>query len=42
MCNALLPFEVEYLSITGVQRLQTRCGQRRVSSPVDLVVAWLL
>lgn len=42
MCNTLLPVEAEYLSVASVQGLQTSCGQWRVSSLVDLVVAWLL
>jgi hypothetical protein len=41
MRNTLL-VEAEYLSITGVHWLQMNYGQWRVSSPVDLVVAWLL
>jgi hypothetical protein len=42
MCNTLLPIEAEYLSIIGIHGLQMSCGRWRVSSPVDLVVAWLL
>jgi hypothetical protein len=42
MHNTLLPVEAKYLRITGVHGLQINCGRWRVSSLVDLVVAWLL
>jgi hypothetical protein len=39
MRNTLLPVDAKYLSVAGVQGLQTCCGWWRVSYPVDLVVA---
>jgi hypothetical protein len=39
MRNTLRPIEAEYFSITSLQELQMSCGQWRVSSLVDLVVA---
>jgi hypothetical protein len=42
MRNTLLLVEAEYLSVTNVHRLQVSCRRWRVSSPIDLVAAWLL
>jgi hypothetical protein len=42
MRNTLLPISAEYLSIAGVHKLEMSRGQWSVSSPVDLVVVWLL
>jgi hypothetical protein len=42
MCNTLCPVEAKYLSITGVHELHMSYGWWRVSSPINLVVTWLL